>query len=135
MRATLTLLPGDGIGPEIMAEAEQMLQELAGQCGHEFTMHHRPIGGAAIDTVGQPLPTGTLATVRQSDAVLLGAVGGPKWDDPEARIRPEQGLLQLRQELGLYANLRPVKPHRALYDASPIRAPPPGRRSPAGRRG
>ena len=122
MRATITLLPGDGIGPDIMAEAEKLLHDLANQHDHDFQLHRRPVGGAAIDAVGQPLPTGTLANCRQSDAVLLGAVGGPKWDDPEARIRPEQGLLQLRQELGLYANLRPVKPHPALFEASPIRA-------------
>ena len=121
MKASITLLPGDGIGPEIMVEAERLLEDLARLAGHDFTLHRRPIGGAAIDAVGQPLPTSTLATCRQSDAVLLGAVGGPKWDDPQASIRPEQGLLQLRQELGLFANLRPVVPHPALADASPIR--------------
>ncbi|QOC22065.1 3-isopropylmalate dehydrogenase [Wenzhouxiangella sp. AB-CW3] len=122
MRATITLLPGDGIGPEITTEAETLLNELAEQHGHDFELHRRPIGGAAIDALGVPLPSNTLAACHQSDAVLLGAVGGPKWDDPEARIRPEQGLLQLRQELGLYANLRPVKPHPALFDASPLRS-------------
>ena len=121
MKASITLLPGDGIGPEIMVEAERLLEDLARLAGHDFTLHRRPIGGAAIDAVGQPLPTSTLATCRQSDAVLLGAVGGPKWDDPQASIRPEQGLLQLRRELGLFANLRPVVPHPALADASPIR--------------
>ncbi len=122
MRATITLLPGDGIGPEIMAEAEALLDVLARQHGHTFEFHRRLIGGAAIDALGQPLPSGTLAACRQSDAILLGAVGGPKWDDPDASIRPEQGLLQLRQGLGLYANLRPVKPHPSLHDASPVRA-------------
>ncbi len=119
--ALITLLPGDGIGPEIMAEAQALLDDLAEQEGHEFVLQKRPIGGAAIDAVGQSLPSSTLAACRQSDAILLGAVGGPKWDDPEAAIRPEQGLLQLRQELGLFANLRPVRPHPALADASPIR--------------
>lgn len=122
MRATITLLPGDGIGPEIMSEAETLLHELAAQHGHEFELRHHLIGGAAIDAVGEPLPAATLTACRQSDAVVLGAVGGPKWDNPHARVRPEQGLLQLRQALGLYANLRPVKPHPALFDASPIRA-------------
>ncbi|TVQ29718.1 MAG: 3-isopropylmalate dehydrogenase [Wenzhouxiangella sp.] len=122
MQATITLLPGDGIGPEVMAEAELLLDQLARLTGHEFQTHRRLIGGAAIDAVGQALPGNSLAACRQSDAVLLGAVGGPKWDDPDASIRPEQGLLQLRQQLGLYANLRPVCPHPALYGHSPIRA-------------
>ena len=121
MQATITLLPGDGIGPEVMAQAEHLLSELGRLTGHEFQTHRRLIGGAAIDAVGQALPGNTLAACRQSDAVLLGAVGGPKWDDPEASIRPEQGLLQLREQLGLFANLRPVKPHPAMMHASPIR--------------
>ncbi|MCH8476432.1 MAG: 3-isopropylmalate dehydrogenase [Wenzhouxiangella sp.] len=121
MQATITLLPGDGIGPEVMAQAEQLLTELGALTGHSFQTHRRLIGGAAIDAVGQALPGNTLAACRQSDAVLLGAVGGPKWDDPEASIRPEQGLLQLREQLGLFANLRPVKPHPAMIHASPIR--------------
>ena len=122
MQATITLLPGDGIGPEIMAEAERLLHALTHLTGHVFQTHRRLIGGAAIDAVGQALPGNTLASCRQSDAVLLGAVGGPKWDDPEASIRPEQGLLQLRQQLGLYANLRPVKPHPSLFEHSPLRS-------------
>jgi 3-isopropylmalate dehydrogenase len=122
MRANIAILPGDGIGPEIMAEAEQLLADIARHGGHQFELARRPIGGAAIDALGQALPSNTLAACRQADAILLGAVGGPKWDDPQASIRPEQGLLALRKELELYANLRPVVPHPALFHASPIRA-------------
>ena len=122
MRATIAVLPGDGIGPEIMAEAEGLLNDLAALGAHQFELVRRPIGGAAIDALGQPLPSTTLAACRQADAILLGAVGGPKWDDPGASIRPEQGLLALRRELELYANLRPVTPHPDLFSASPIRS-------------
>ncbi len=121
MEATITLLPGDGIGPEIMAEAERLLETVARIGRHHFQLKRRPIGGAAIDAVGQPLPSNTLADCRHADAILLGAVGGPQWDDPAASIRPEQGLLQLRQTLGLYANLRPVRVLPALHGLSPIR--------------
>ena len=121
MHANITLLPGDGIGPEIMAEARLLIEQVARLGDHRFDCRQRLIGGAAIDSVGQALPGNTLAACRQSDAVLLGAVGGPKWDDPDAPVRPEQGLLELRQALGLYANLRPVRPHPALFDRSPIR--------------
>ncbi len=121
MEANIVILPGDGVGVDIMHEAVAVLDQLADRCGHRFTLVKRLIGGAAIDAVGQPLPSNTLASCRAADAILLGAVGGPKWDDPDASVRPEQGLLQLRQALGLFANLRPVKPHPALYDASPIR--------------
>ncbi|MDT8439350.1 MAG: 3-isopropylmalate dehydrogenase [Wenzhouxiangellaceae bacterium] len=121
MQATLVLLPGDGIGPEVMAAARELLGQVAALGGHRFTFETRPIGGAAIDALGQPLPGNTLAACRQADAVLLGAVGGPRWDHVEAAVRPEQGLLALRRALGLYANLRPVAPHPALFEASPIR--------------
>ena len=121
MKATIALLPGDGIGPEIMAQARLLLQHIAALGGHRFEFESRPIGGAAIDALGQPLPGNTLAACRGADAVLLGAVGGPRWDRIESAMRPEQGLLELRRKLGLYANLRPVAPHPALFSASPIK--------------
>jgi 3-isopropylmalate dehydrogenase len=110
-------LPGDGIGPEIMAPALALLRAVG-----EFEFEEHPFGGASIDAYGTPLTDEVLAACRRGDAVLLAAVGGPKWDttDP-ARPRPEQGLLKLRKGLGLYANLRPVRPLPALYDASPLR--------------
>ena len=121
MHATLVLLPGDGIGPEIVAEARRVLAAVAGRFGHAFTMTEGAIGGAAIDATGDPLPADTLAACRDADAILLGAVGGPKWDDPDAAVRPEQGLLRIRKELGLFANLRPIKPLDALVGASPLK--------------
>jgi len=119
MQASLVLLPGDGIGPEIMATARQLLDTLAVLGGHRFVLNEHPIGGAAIDAAGQPLPEATLRACEQADAVVLGAVGGPRWD--QAKNRPEQGLLDLRRALGLYANLRPVTAHPALHGSSPIR--------------
>ena len=117
MNATIALLPGDGIGPEVVAAATAVLDALG-----EFSYTEHAIGGAAIDAGGAPLPDDTLAACRAADAVLLGAVGGPRWDttDPAAP-RPEQGLLGLRRGLGLFANLRPVRPLPPLYDASPLR--------------
>jgi 3-isopropylmalate dehydrogenase len=122
MRATITLLPGDGIGPEVVAEGARVLDAVARSWGHELTMHEALIGGCAIDATGSPLPEATLERCRASDAVLLGAVGGPRWEDPAARVRPEQGLLGVRRALGLFANLRPVAPHPRLHAASPLRA-------------
>ena len=122
MRATIAILPGDGIGPEVTAQARRVLEQVAGRFGHEFEFVEALVGGAAIDATGSALPDDTLALCRRADAILLGAVGGPKWSDPAAEVRPEQGLLALRGELGLYANLRPVAPHRALFDASPLKA-------------
>jgi 3-isopropylmalate dehydrogenase len=121
MNATIVLLPGDGIGPEVVAEARLALEEVAFRCGHALRFEEHLIGGVAIDETGNPLPDETLEACRNADAILMGAVGGPKWDDPKARVRPEQGLLRLRKELGLYANLRPVKFHRALAGASPLK--------------
>ncbi|MFW6341203.1 MAG: 3-isopropylmalate dehydrogenase [Wenzhouxiangella sp.] len=122
MQASIVILPGDGIGPEIMAEAEAALDAIAALGGHRFDLVRRPIGGAAIDALGCPLPSETLTSCRQADAVLLGAVGGPRWDSVDSKIRPEQGLLGLRSGLGLFANLRPVTPHPALFGASPLKA-------------
>jgi 3-isopropylmalate dehydrogenase len=119
--ARIALLPGDGVGDEIVQAARVVLDAVAGRGGHGFEYTHGLIGGAAIDAHGSALSDETLATCRQADAVLLGAVGGPKWDDPRATVRPEQGLLRLRKELGLYANLRPVKLFGPLVDASPLR--------------
>ncbi|RME08452.1 MAG: 3-isopropylmalate dehydrogenase [Anaerolineae bacterium] len=119
--ATIALLPGDGIGPEVLAAAQDVLRAVAREFGHTFEMEEALIGGCAIDATGNPLPEETLTLCRRADAVLFGAVGGPKWDDPTAAVRPEQGLLRLRKALGLYANLRPVKPHPDLLTASPLR--------------
>jgi len=119
--ALFTLLPGDGIGPEIVTEARRVLDAVAGRFGHAFTYDEQLIGGIAIDETGDPLPTATVTSARGSNAIILGAVGGPRWDDPEAKTRPETGLLAIRKELGLFANLRPVRSHRQLIAASPLR--------------
>ena len=121
MNARIAVLPGDGIGPEVTAEAARVLHAVAERWGHALELAEALLGGRAIDETGTPLPPATLELCRAADAVLLGAVGGPRWDDPRATVRPEQGLLGLRQALGLYANLRPVRVHPALRDASPLR--------------
>lgn len=121
MKALLAILPGDGIGPEVTAEAVHCLQAIARRFDHQFELREAPFGGAAIDATGDPLPDTTLRLCRDADAVLLGAIGGPKWSSPEAAVRPEQGLLRLRRELGVFANLRPVAPHPALLHASPLK--------------
>jgi 3-isopropylmalate dehydrogenase len=118
---TIALLPGDGIGPEIVAQARRVLVAAGELAGVEFRFEEGLIGGAAIDATGTALPDDTTAMCKRADAVLLGAVGGPKWDNPSAKVRPEQGLLAIRKALGLYANLRPVAPHASLVDASPLR--------------
>ncbi len=115
------LLPGDGIGPEVVAEARKVLAAVAERYGHTFAFHEGLMGGCAIDAAGAALPEETLAGCLAADAVLLGAVGGPQWSDPKAPVRPEQGLLQLRAAMGVYANLRPVRVLDALVDASPLR--------------
>jgi 3-isopropylmalate dehydrogenase len=120
--AKILLLPGDGIGPEVTKEADKLIRALAGQYGLTIELETDLIGGAALDATGEPLPADTLAKAREADAVVLGAVGGPQWDDPDARKRPEQGLLQLRQELKLFANLRPVRLHPSLAHISPLKA-------------
>lgn len=121
MKAKLTILPGDGIGPEVMQAALQVLDHLASKYGHEFEVDEALIGGAAIDATGSALPEETVKTAEQSDAILLAAVGGPKWDDPTSSVRPEQGLLQIRKHFGLFANLRPVKAYPALASQAPLR--------------
>jgi len=121
MKATIVLLPGDGIGPEVVDQARRVLEAIAQLFGHRFTFEDHLIGGASIDAHGTALGDAALAACRKADAVLLGAVGGPKWDDPSAKVRPEQGLLGLRKALGLWANVRPVKPYPELADCSPLR--------------
>ena len=121
MAALIAILPGDGIGPEIMAEAVRVLEAVAAGGGHQFELREALIGGAAIDAEGDGFPASTRAIVAEADAALLGAVGGPKWSSPDASVRPEQGLLDLRAEMGVFANLRPVKTHPELYSASPLR--------------
>lgn len=117
----IVVLPGDGIGPEVCIQAEELLSEIAQQHGLDISIEHALIGGAAMDATGSPLPEETLAACKDSDAVLLGAVGGPQWSDPNASVRPEQGLLRLREELGLFANLRPVRVHPSLAAISPLK--------------
>ena len=121
MDALITLLPGDGIGPEVTAAAHRVLKKIADVFGHSFRYDECLIGGAAIEATGSPLPPDTVASSLESSAVFLGAVGGPKWSDPQASVRPEQGLLEIRAELGVYANIRPVRVFEDLLDASPLR--------------
>ena len=122
MSQSVVTLPGDGIGPEVTAQATRVLRAVCD--GFELGVEIREslIGGAALDALGTPLPEETLAACRGADAVFLGAVGGPEWANVNVELRPEQGLLDLRKGLGLFANLRPVTTHPALVDASPLRA-------------
>lgn len=121
MKARIAVLAGDGIGTEVTAEAVRVLQAIARRFRHEFELVEAPFGGAAIDQHEDPLPPRTLEVCRSAHAVLLGAVGGPKWSSPQAKQRPEAGLLRLRKELGVYANLRPVRVHPALRNASTLK--------------
>lgn len=118
----ILIVPGDGIGQEVTAEGKKVLDRIAEKFGHTFNYDEAQIGHAAIEATGNPLPDETLIKMRRSDAVLFGAVGHPKYDnDPSAKVRPEQGLLKMRKELGLYANLRPIKLFDELLDASSIK--------------
>ena len=121
MKAHIVTLPGDGVGTEVTAAAVAVLQGVAEHYDHHFAFEEHAIGGGAIDTFGEPLPAASLAACQRADAVLLGAVGGPKWSDPNAPVRPEQGLLALRAALGVYANLRPLQVHPALANLSPLK--------------
>ncbi len=121
MAAVITLLPGDGIGPDVTTAAREVLDAVAAKYGHTFEYHEALIGGAAIDATGDPLPEATVNACKAADAVFLGAVGGPKWSDPNAPVRPEQGLLKIRSLLGVYANIRPVRIYDELAGASPLR--------------
>ena len=121
MQARIVLLPGDGIGPEVVAQARRVLERVAAKSGHQFEFSTHAIGGCAIDEFGDPLPEASLSACRAAHAILLGAVGGPKWDDPNAKTRPEVGLLKIRKELGLFANLRPIQVLPALAASSPLK--------------
>ena len=121
MQVKIVLLPGDGIGPEVAGAAMQVFEALAGLYGHAFAFTEHLIGGCSIDAHGTALTDEALADCQAADAILLGAVGGPKWDNPLAKVRPEQGLLRLRKELGVFANMRPVNVHPALVSASPLK--------------
>ncbi|MEO7433570.1 MAG: 3-isopropylmalate dehydrogenase [Dokdonella sp.] len=121
MKASIVTLPGDGVGPEVTSAAVAVLSAVADHYDHTFSFETQLIGGCAIDATGEPLPAATLDACKRADAVLLGAVGGPKWSDPNAAVRPEQGLLGLRAALGVYANLRPLEVHPALADLSPLK--------------
>lgn len=122
MQAKIATLPGDGIGPEVLHVTLDVLNAVATKYNHDFSYDEALIGGIAIDKTGNPLPEATIKACEQADAVLLAAVGGPKWSDPTAAVRPEQGLLGLRKQFGLFANLRPVKTYPALAAHVPLRA-------------
>ena len=121
MSFNIAVLPGDGIGPEVTEEAQRVLVTIAGRFGHSFEFTHGLAGGAALDAHGNPLTDETLALCQQSDAILFGAVGGPKWDNPQVDLRPEQALFRLRKTLDLFANLRPVRAFPMLSEKSPLR--------------
>ena len=118
----ITVLPGDGVGTEVVAEGVKVMQAVARKFGHSFALRYGLIGGGAMDETGSPLPDETAAMCRDTDAVLFGAVGGPKWDDPAATVRPEDGILAIRKSLGLFANLRPIKVYPAIVNSSPVKA-------------
>lgn len=122
MKAHIAILPGDGIGPEVTTEAVRCLRAIATRFGHAFDMTEAPVGAAAMEAGLSPLPKATLQLAMACDAVLFGAIGSPRFNDPSATKRPEQAILGLRRALGLYANLRPVKPFASLMHASPLRA-------------
>ncbi len=123
MKKNIAVLPGDGIGPEVTRQAVQVLQKIAERFGHEFTFTEGDIGAIAIDRTGEPYPEASSQLCKKSDAVLFGAIGDPKYDnDPSAKVRPEQGLLAIRKDLGLYANVRPISTFKSLADQSPLRA-------------
>lgn len=121
MKAKIAVLAGDGVGREIVPEAVKVLKAIAEKFGHSFEFISGDIGGQAIDKLGVPLPNDTLALAKQSDAVLLGAVGGPRWEGLEYSLRPERALLGIREALGLYANVRPAKLYSTLVDASTLK--------------
>lgn len=121
MERKITVLPGDGIGPEVVASAVRVLQVIGKRFNHTFHLGYATIGGAAIDQHNNPLPEETIEMCENSDAILLGAVGGPKWDQNPPELRPEKGLLRIRKHFDLFANLRPVKAFPSLLDASPLK--------------
>ena len=121
MKARIAVLAGDGIGPEVTIEAVRCLRAVAAKFHHDFELIDAPVGAAAMDAGLDPLPASTLALARKTDATLFGAIGSPRYSDPEAKVRPEQAILGLRRELGLFANLRPVVPQASLRHASPLK--------------
>ena len=121
MKAVIAVLAGDGIGPEIIAEAVKVIRVIEAKYGHEFDMPEALFGAVAIDATGSPLPPETLALAERADAILFGAVGDPRFADPNLKVRPEQGILGLRKALGLYANLRPVAIQESILDVSPLK--------------
>jgi len=122
MKLNIAVLPGDGIGPEVTAQAIKVLKAIELEFNHTFNFTYAPVGAVAIDEQGDPLPESTLAICKTNDAILFGAIGDPKYDnDPSAKVRPEQGLLKLRKELNLFANIRPVKAYDALLNKSPLK--------------
>ena len=121
MNFSITVLPGDGIGPEVISEAVKVMNAVGNRFGHTFNTTYGRVGGNAIDDFGTPLPDETVEMCRDTDGILFGAVGGPKWDDPRAKTRPEDGILAIRKSLGLFANLRPVKVYPQLINSSPIK--------------
>ena len=121
MEKRIAVLPGDGIGPEVMAGCQRLLEAVAARYNHTFIFSEGKIGGCAIDSEGTPLPDKTVELCEQSDAILLGAVGGPKWDNGPSHLRPEKGLLGIRKKMGLFANLRPVSTVNSLMAASPLK--------------
>ena len=121
MRFSIAVLPGDGVGLEVTGEAVKVLEAVGRRFGHTFDLGYGRVGGGAIDETGTPLPDETVELIAGADAVLFGAVGGPKWDDPAARVRPEDGILAIRKDVGLFANVRPVKVYPSLIDSSPVK--------------
>ena len=121
MSPLIAVLPGDGIGPEVTVEAVRCLEAIGRKYGHAFRFEEAPVGAVAMDATGMPLPPATLALAKTADAVLFGAIGAPRYSDPALKVRPELAILQLRQELGLYANLRPAICYASVLDASPLR--------------
>lgn len=123
MKKIIAVLPGDGIGPEVTAVSVDVLRKIAELFGHAFTFTEGVIGAAAIDQTGEPYPAATAELCKSSDAILFGAIGDPKYDnDPSVKVRPEQGLLAMRKDLGLYANVRPISAFKSMASQSPLRA-------------
>ena len=121
MSFSIAVLPGDGVGVEVTAQAVKVMEAIGRRFGHDFDLTFGKVGGAAIDELGTPLPDETYELCRSADAILFGAVGGPKWDGPDVEVRPEQGILAIRKGLDLFANLRPVKVVPAIINSSPIK--------------
>jgi 3-isopropylmalate dehydrogenase len=122
MESSIAVLPGDGIGPEVIGEAVKVMDRVGARFGHTFDIRSGRVGGNAIDEFGTALPDQTAEMCREVDAILFGAVGGPKWDDAAAKVRPEDGILAIRKGMGLFANLRPVHVYQALINTSPVKA-------------